>query len=80
MSKRVQTLLEQNIFCPDLCGRGTVKPLWRERFKKNAVSVSEFTGFVWTEDRSVKKKTMQFNKYPNSCEHGLTVQSRLIST
>ena len=27
-----------------------------------------------------KKKTMQFNKYPNLCEHGLTVQSRLIST
>ena len=33
MSKRIQTLLEHNIFCPDLCGRGTVKPLWRERFK-----------------------------------------------
>ena len=79
MSKRIQTLLEHNIFCPDLCGRGTVKPLWRERFKKNAVSVSKFTGFVWTEGGSVKK-TMQFNKYPNSCEHCLTVQSRLIST
>ena len=26
-----------------------------ERGLKNAVSVSDFTGFVWTEGRSVKK-------------------------
>ena len=27
MSKRIQTFLKPNIFCPDSCGRGTVKPL-----------------------------------------------------
>ena len=78
MSKRVQTLLEQNIFCPDLCGRGTVKPLLRERFKKMRFGI-RIHWFRVDGGPIREKKTMQFNKYPNSCEHGLTVQSRLIS-
>ena len=30
MSKRIQTFLKPNIFCPDSCGRGTVKPLFKK--------------------------------------------------
>ena len=52
MSKRIQTLLKPNIFSPDSC-TDRASNLSGERFKKNAVSVSEFTGFVWTEGRFV---------------------------
>ena len=40
-----------------------------ERFEKDAVSVSKFIGFVWTEAKadSGKKKNTPFQKYPDLC-------------
>ena len=58
MFTRIRTVLKPYIFYPDPCGRG-LKPLL------SAVSVSGFTGFVWTEGR------LRFQKYPDRLEVAL---------
>ena len=44
-----------------------------EQFQKYAVTVSGFTGFVWTEGRlNLYKKRVRFQKYPDSSGRGLS--------
>ena len=43
--------------------------MWILGFQNNAVSVAGFTGFLWTEDRFVKKR---FEKYTDSCGRNIS--------
>ena len=48
ISTRIQTFLKPYVFYPNSCGRGLINRSG-ERFQNNAVLVTGFTGFVWTE-------------------------------
>ena len=59
----IRTILNPPIFLSGFAWTGHLKALWR------AVSVSGFTGFVWTEGRFVWKSA-RFKKYPDPCYPG----------
>ena len=72
MSPRIQAFLKPHIFFIRIREDGVLNRSG-EQSQNNAVSVSGFTGFVWTEARFVFLKSMQFQKYSDSCGGGLAL-------